>query len=69
VNRTGTDGNGIAHVGFTMVVDAFGIPVAEAGEADEKILQVTLDRKGLDDYRARFPVACDWASQHLSNTP
>jgi omega-amidase len=67
VNRTCTDGNGIAHVGLTMVVDAYGIPVSEAGEADEKILQATLDRKGLDDYRARFPVAYDWASQHLSN--
>lgn len=64
VNRTGTDGNNIDHWGLSMVIDAYGLVVAEAGEEPEVVLQATLNRQGLDEYRKRFPVACDWTAQY-----
>ena len=54
VNRVGTDGNGLAYDGCSMVVSPTGEIVTEAvGEA--AVLRATLERGPLDDYRDTFP--------------
>jgi omega-amidase len=54
VNRVGEDGNGIAHMGDSMVVDPLGNTLYHrAGEED--IHTITLERGLLDDVRNRFP--------------
>ena len=65
VNRTGIDGNGIRHSGYTMVVDAYGNIISEALEEPVAVVSATLDRKALDDYRSRFQVANDWENSYL----
>ncbi len=65
VNRTGTDGNGIRHSGYTMIIDSYGKIVAEALDAPVAVVNATLSRKELDDYRLRFPVANDWENSFL----
>jgi len=60
VNRTGTDGNDISHMGHTMVIDAYGLTVAEAGEEPAAVLTATLSRESLEAYRTRFPLGADW---------
>jgi omega-amidase len=60
VNRTGTDGNDISHSGHTMVIDAYGLTLAEAGEEPMAILTTTLSRESLEAYRSRFPLGADW---------
>ncbi len=66
VNRTGTDGNEIAHSGHTLVVDPYGLTIADAGDEPVKVLSANLKRDALDPYRERFPVGEDW---NLSTSP
>lgn len=54
VNRVGTDGNGLAYDGCSMVVTPTGEIIAEAVQK-EAILRATLRRDLLDDYRREFP--------------
>jgi predicted amidohydrolase len=50
VNRVGTDGNGIAYCGDSLVADYFGNVTADLG-AGERTLTVTLDGAALVSYR------------------
>jgi predicted amidohydrolase len=54
VNRVGTDGNGIAYCGASLVADYFGNVTTDLG-AGERVLTVTLDGAALVSYRDKFP--------------
>jgi predicted amidohydrolase len=54
VNRVGTDGNGVAYSGDSMVVDFSGEILLDAGGA-EGIYAFELAHDRLDDYRQSFP--------------
>lgn len=58
VNRIGHDGNGIDYVGHSMVVDARGETLLDAGE-DAGIHTITLDKTALVEYRQNFPAHLD----------
>lgn len=58
VNRTGTDGNGIAHVGGSVAFDFLGQPAVEC-DAAPRLVEVTFSRERLRDYRRRFPAHLD----------
>lgn len=54
VNRVGTDGNGIAYAGGSLVADYLGNLTADLG-AGESTVTVTLDGAALVRYREKFP--------------
>jgi len=54
VNRVGTDGNGIAYAGDSLVADYLGNVMAHLGAA-ESVMTVTLDGAALASYREKFP--------------
>ena len=58
VNRTGTDGNGIAYSGESLVIDPFG-NILETHKDREIIFSVDLERKNLEEARNRFPFLKD----------
>ncbi len=58
VNRIGKDGNGVAHAGGSVALDALGRPVVELGDA-AAVETVVLDLGALRELRQRFPVALD----------
>jgi omega-amidase len=60
VNRVGNDNKNIYHTGNSMVVDPYGKIIAMADSGKEKILQVELNRRLLDDFREKFKVGLDW---------
>jgi predicted amidohydrolase len=57
VNRSGNDPR-LAYRGQSLIVDPLGNVLAEAGEGEE-VLTARLDRKGLEDYRRKFPALAD----------
>jgi len=59
VNRIGEDGNNIAHNGLSMIVDFQGNILNQAQENQTQILDITLDRKSLQEYRIKFPFLCN----------
>lgn len=54
VNRVGTDGQGIAYAGDSVVLDPLGEALATADDQETTLL-ATLSRPELDDWRQRFP--------------
>lgn len=58
VNRTGTDGKGIAYDGGSAVIDPLGRPVLELG-ARPATVTVSVDLDALRRFRERFPAALD----------
>lgn len=58
VNRVGTDGRGIPHVGGSGVFDGWGQPVVELG-SEPAVETVTADLASLREFRDRFPVHLD----------
>jgi predicted amidohydrolase len=58
VNRVGTDGNGVAHKGGSVVVDFLGEVITDLGEA-ESTKVVHLEKPPLDKYRQKFPAHLD----------
>lgn len=54
VNRLGTDGNGVRHSGGSLVFDARGTVLTDAG-SEPTLLQVTLSAAALLEWRERFP--------------
>jgi len=58
VNRTGVDGNGVAHLGDSLVLDFTGQPLADLGEAAQ-LVTVPLDPDALRDWRDKFPAHLD----------
>ena len=58
VNRIGDDGNEIAYNGQSAVIDAKGNTIKDAGES-ETIINVSLSKNELEDFREKFPVGMD----------
>ena len=58
VNRVGADGNGVAHVGDSMIVDPLGEALA-TGAGSEAILVADVDAAVVAGVRARFPFLAD----------
>ena len=58
VNRTGLDGNGVAHGGDSVVHDFLGQPLLELG-AEPGVATVELPRAALVAFRERFPAHLD----------
>ncbi|MCU0339367.1 MAG: amidohydrolase [Spirosomaceae bacterium] len=58
VNRTGDDGNGMAHAGDSSVIDFKGEVLFRA-DTEEQIHIHTLDHDALTTYRERFPAYMD----------
>jgi predicted amidohydrolase len=58
-NRVGTDGNGLAYSGDSMVVDYVGQIKVDGHQGHEQVLQTTLHAESLASIRATFPVMDD----------
>lgn len=58
VNRVGIDGKGIAYAGGSLVFDARGDCLLDAGE-QAGLYQAALDLRALRDYREKFPAHLD----------
>jgi predicted amidohydrolase len=58
VNRTGTDGNDVRHIGGSAIIDYLGNYLASAGEAPG-IFPAELDMDGLSKFREKFPFHVD----------
>ena len=59
VNRVGMDGKGIHYSGDSVVIDPRGAAQTAVEPSLEGVLTTTLDRAGLEDFRAKFPVALE----------
>jgi predicted amidohydrolase len=60
INRIGTDGNGIAYTGESMVIDPKGNVAGAIQSPKERIASFTLSLDDLEEFRAKFPVWKDW---------
>jgi omega-amidase len=60
VNRIGNDGFGTWHSGSSLVADAKGRILAEAGEGMPSVQTVSLDYSELQLFRDSFTVGMDW---------
>jgi predicted amidohydrolase len=60
VNRIGMDGDGTAHAGHSMALDAKGRILLASPEGEEHIGRVTLNYEELRSFRETFPVGTDW---------
>ncbi|MCU0376344.1 MAG: amidohydrolase [Chitinophagaceae bacterium] len=59
VNRIGTDGNGIAHSGHSLVADPMGQVLYEAAAGKEEIQTLSLSRQLLHEVREKLPFLKD----------
>ena len=59
VNRVGTDGNGIAHNGCSLLLHPKGHTLASSMDDESNWIQATFSAKELIDFRAKFPVLSD----------
>ena len=55
VNRVGVDGKGFAFRGDSMIYDARGKKLADAGKRDETTRTCALSKTDLETFRAKFP--------------
>jgi predicted amidohydrolase len=60
VNRVGQDGHGINHSGDSMLVDAKGQILAQAGDYHKEVLTITISKTELEEFRKNFPFSLDW---------
>jgi omega-amidase len=58
VNRVGEDGNGIAHVGDSAVLDFMGQPLLELHD-QAQVVTVPIDVRALREWREKFPAHLD----------
>ncbi len=66
VNRIGKDDNGINYTGGSVILDAKGLEMAEAG-TEAKIITAKLSKQSLLNFRSRFPVLDDADSFEIVN--
>jgi omega-amidase len=59
VNRVGTDDNGLAYSGDSVVLNARGEHLADAISGSTCLISAELDAAALHDFRAKFPVLWD----------
>lgn len=55
VNRVGVDGKGFLFRGDSMIYNAKGKKLADAGKREEITRTCTLKKSELDEFRAKFP--------------
>jgi omega-amidase len=67
VNRVGTDGNGVAHSGGTVVLDYLGESLAAATDDQTEVICAELDFKSLERYKRSFPAYLDADDFELTN--
>jgi predicted amidohydrolase len=60
VNRTGIDGNGLAHCGDSVVVSPRGEILADCEQNESASVITSLSKEALDTFRHQFKVALDW---------
>ncbi|MEI6749645.1 MAG: amidohydrolase [Bacteroidota bacterium] len=60
VNRTGEDGNGVAHSGESAIIDFRGNYLAQCPKDKEHIITFTLSWQALEEQRRQFAVGLDW---------
>ncbi|MDP2424050.1 MAG: amidohydrolase [Bacteroidales bacterium] len=60
VNRIGSDDNGIAYSGDSMVIDPWGTPISVAPANQQHIKTIAISKKKLDEIRNNFAVSLDW---------
>jgi len=58
VNRVGDDGNGVAHLGDSVVLDFTGQPLVELND-DARVVTLPLDLDALRAWRDKFPAQLD----------
>lgn len=58
VNRVGTDGNGLAYAGDSVVLDMLGQTLADPGDG-AKTVTATISESALAEHRKRFPAQLD----------
>lgn len=54
-NRVGVDSLGCTYNGGSVIVNAYGQPVATATEGEEAVVMAEFDGDGLRDYRQKYP--------------
>ncbi|KAB2813977.1 amidohydrolase [Phaeocystidibacter luteus] len=54
LNRVGEDGNGVAHSGDSVILNALGEPIAEATPHQEEVITAVLSKEELQSTRERF---------------
>jgi len=64
LNRTGSDGRGIAYAGDSMLVDYLGNRLIDCNE-EEQVITTRLDVAALQRYRKKFPAHLDADHYHL----
>jgi omega-amidase len=60
VNRIGSDGNGIAHSGDSMVIDPWGAKISETLPHQESVETITLSTAKLNSFRKNVTFGLDW---------
>lgn len=58
-NRVGSDGNGLAYGGDSLIVDYLGQPLADVAPQLDTVLSASLDLAALAQYRQQFPASLD----------
>lgn len=58
-NRVGSDGNGLAYRGDSLIIDYLGQPLADVAPQLDTVLSASLDLAALAQYRQQFPAALD----------
>lgn len=59
VNRVGIDGQNIAYNGQSQVSDPYGQILVESGGGLEEVIEISLEKESLIDFRNKFPVLND----------
>ena len=63
VNRVGVDGKGLKYDGRSSLIDPQGAVLYKCGPSEETIT-LTISKKSLEDYRAKFPAWKDMVSNY-----
>ena len=58
-NRVGSDGNGLAYRGDSLIIEYLGQPLADVAPQLDTVLSASLDLAALAQYRQQFPAALD----------
>ena len=66
VNRVGTDPQGLAYQGDSMLLDVKGQLVSQAFAKKEMLVESTLSMEQLEAFREKFNVGLDWDSFKIS---
>jgi len=59
VNRVGTDEKQISYSGNSMIIDPKGNDISNILEHETRTITIELNKKELEDFRAKFPVGLD----------